>query len=330
MQEKRSEPLVSVAVSVYNHGAFIAKALDSILMQKTDFVYEIVIGDDFSTDSTIEILQLFKSEHPEKINLLLASQNQGVFKNAYGIYKNCRGKYIAMLEGDDYWTCENKLQKQVDFLENHSDYIGCFHDAEIISSVVENGNSGIAVSHTYSEYKFCSQFNHYNKDIYPWDILSRMIIPTASFIFRNQDLSGFFDQFGKVSLSLQWAMHLYIIRGSKFRYFNEAWSVYNDHPAGVTKTNDVSEFNRSNIVILKKLFHDPYYHMLRLDVKRAILREYRQILYNKRTYGKPYGFFLKNYMAFRHYSISLFYSESLYFLGRSLKKTDTDLSRNSG
>jgi glycosyltransferase involved in cell wall biosynthesis len=324
MQEPKSKPLVSIAVSVYNHEAFIAKAIDSILMQKTNFDFEIVIGDDFSTDGTGQILQSYKLKYPGKIALLHVERNQGVFKNAFEIYKYCHGKYIAMLEGDDYWTSENKLQKQVDFLESHSDYIGCFHDAEIISSVKEIHTARISTSHTYSEYKYCSQFNKYNSDIFPWDLLTRTIIPTASFVFRNLDLSGFFDNFGKVALSLQWAIHLYIIRGSKFKYFNEVWSVYNDHPAGVTKTNDVAEFNKSNIIILKKFLRDHYYRTLRLDVKRAILREYRQILYNKRSYGKPYSFFLKNYFAFWHYSFSLFFSESYYFLGRSLKKAYAD------
>ena len=95
MPEQSHKPLISIAMPVYNHGKFIAMALDSVLMQKTDFDYEIVIGDDCSTDNTRDILLSYKAQHSQKITLLLAEKNRGVFENAYGIYKNCRGRYIA-------------------------------------------------------------------------------------------------------------------------------------------------------------------------------------------------------------------------------------------
>ena len=133
MNNQNNRPLVSIAIPVYNHELYIAKAVESVLMQETSFDFEIVIGDDCSTDKTREILLSFKEKYPEKINLLLAEKNCGVLRNSFNIFKNCKGKYIAMLEGDDYWSYACKLQKQVDFLELNDDYTGCFHDARVVS-----------------------------------------------------------------------------------------------------------------------------------------------------------------------------------------------------
>ena len=117
------EPLVSVKTMTYNHEPYIQKAVDSILMQEVDFPYEIVIGEDRSTDRTREIVCNYQRRHPDRIRLRLARENlhsQGL-RPGTGGSKACRGKYIAFLEGDDYWTDRHKLQKEVDWLEARSD-----------------------------------------------------------------------------------------------------------------------------------------------------------------------------------------------------------------
>ncbi|MBN2693423.1 glycosyltransferase, partial [bacterium] len=116
------EPLVSVFMMAYNHEKYIIQAIDSILMQKVDFEYEIVIGEDCSTDQTRDILLSYKKKYPNKFNLLLHEKNVGAMKNQNAVLNACKGKYIAFCEGDDYWIDSNKLQKQVDFLEANSDY----------------------------------------------------------------------------------------------------------------------------------------------------------------------------------------------------------------
>jgi len=115
----------------YNHEKFIAQALDSVLMQQVDFDYEIVIGDDLSQDRTREILLEYRSKHPDKIRLLLYEEKQGVGGNIYHVLTNCNGTYIALLEGDDYWTSVNKLQVQVNFLQTQPEFSLCFHSVEI-------------------------------------------------------------------------------------------------------------------------------------------------------------------------------------------------------
>src|SRR4026207_1049489 len=99
-----STPKVSVYLITFNQAQFIAKALESVLMQKTVFDYEIVVGDDCSTDGTIEILKSYQQRHPQKLKLVLHNENVGMMRNALDVLANCTGEYIACLEGDDYWT----------------------------------------------------------------------------------------------------------------------------------------------------------------------------------------------------------------------------------
>ncbi|KQM44712.1 GNAT family N-acetyltransferase [Chryseobacterium sp. Leaf201] len=127
-----SPPTLSIFVMVYNHGIYLKECLDSLLMQKTAFNYDIVIGEDCSTDHSREILLNYQKLYPGKFKLLLHDKNIGAANNQEQTYKNCTGKYIAVCEGDDYWTDPLKLQKQVDFLEGNNDYSMCFHNVEKI------------------------------------------------------------------------------------------------------------------------------------------------------------------------------------------------------
>ena len=135
------EPVVSVQVSTYQHANFICDCLDGILMQEMDFPVEILIGEDESSDGTREICQAYADRHPDKIRLFLHRRENNIaihgrptgrFQSTYTRFK-CRGKYIALCEGDDYWTDPLKLQKQVDFLEGHPEYVLSHHDASIIN-----------------------------------------------------------------------------------------------------------------------------------------------------------------------------------------------------
>ena len=101
----KEEVLVSVLIITYNHEKFISETIESALNQRTDFKFEIVIGEDFSTDKTREVCESYKKLNPEVINLLPSKKNWGVIPNFIRTHKECKGKYIALCEGDDYWTC---------------------------------------------------------------------------------------------------------------------------------------------------------------------------------------------------------------------------------
>ncbi len=127
-------PRVSVAMITYNHVRYITEAVESVVSQKTTFPFEVVIGDDVSTDGTREKVIELQRQYPDKSRLLLHEKNLGgVGKpNFAATLTACRGDYIAYLEGDDYWDATDKLQRQVEFLEAHPEYVGCFHDIRML------------------------------------------------------------------------------------------------------------------------------------------------------------------------------------------------------
>src|SRR5438445_350989 len=104
-------PLVSACLITYNHARFIRQAIESILMQKVNFPWEFIIADDCSTDGTREIILEYQRRHPSLIRLLLRSSNIGAWRNGQALLSAVEGKYVALLEGDDYWSDEYKLQR---------------------------------------------------------------------------------------------------------------------------------------------------------------------------------------------------------------------------
>ncbi len=126
IEEKQID--VSVIVPVYNHEKYVAKALDSILVQKTKYKYEILIGEDCSVDRSREIIRKYEKEHPKIIRAFYRARNTGATKNGYALYMAARGRYIALLEGDDYWCDEYKIERQISFLDAHPEYIGVAHN----------------------------------------------------------------------------------------------------------------------------------------------------------------------------------------------------------
>ena len=138
------EPVVSIGVVTYNQEKYIRQCIDSILMQKVNFKYELIIGEDCSPDNTREILLEYKEKYPDIIKRILHDENVGPAKNVKSVKFEAKGKYFAGIEGDDFWIDENKLQKQFDFLENHPEYSAVGHNlyhakpnGEIIYNAVE-------------------------------------------------------------------------------------------------------------------------------------------------------------------------------------------------
>ena len=125
-----NEILVSVCCMTYNHVSFIRQCLDGFMMQKCSFSFEVLIHDDASTDGTQDIIREYVTRYPNIIKPIYQKENQyskGIDPNVKYNFSRAKGKYIAMCEGDDYWTDPYKLQKQVDFLESHPDYVMCSH-----------------------------------------------------------------------------------------------------------------------------------------------------------------------------------------------------------
>lgn len=177
MQAKRvvkEAPLVSISMLTYNHERYIRQALDSILMQKVNFRYEIVVGEDCSPDNTRSILLEYKAKHPDKFILLLHDKNIGMDANLKAVRALCNGKYRASLEGDDYWTDPYKLQKQIDFLERHPEFIGTAHRIKVVD---ENG----------SQKKGFWKNTYFTGTFYTLKNVQRMQMPgqTGTRVYRN-------------------------------------------------------------------------------------------------------------------------------------------------
>ena len=150
------KPTVSVFVMVYNQEAFLEECLKGMLMQQCNFNFEIVVGEDCSSDNSREILVDYQNKYPGKFKLLLHKTNIGAFKNQMEVFKNCKGKFIAMCEGDDYWVEPLKLQEQVNFLEANLDYVLTHSDIFIKNSSGEDiKNSRRTISNPFkiSKYK---------------------------------------------------------------------------------------------------------------------------------------------------------------------------------
>ena len=138
--ETTNFPLLSVCVQTYNQVSYIKDCLNSILAQETDFSYEILLGDDGSTDGTREVCLSYAEKYPDKIRLFLhhrennikiASKNTSIFNSLYNLY-SAKGKFLAYCDGDDIWSDLKKIQKQVNYFQNHPETVFCYHEVVLI------------------------------------------------------------------------------------------------------------------------------------------------------------------------------------------------------
>ncbi|MGE0636382.1 MAG: glycosyltransferase [Bacteroidia bacterium] len=265
---------VSVVVLTYNHQDFIAKAIESILSQKVNFKIEIIIADDSSTDKTSAIIEQLSLEKPEIITVNSSKENKGVRKNILGIVEKVKGEYLAILDGDDYWENDLKLQKQVDFLESNKEYNGIFHDAKIMH--IDTSDKVLF----HNKYLY-SQNYQFQEEIFPSDLISRtVILPSSSALLRLGKLTNNDWELITDNYSFLWKLCCLIIRGSKFYFVNEPWSVYRNHYKGISKNNN-DKFRLSHVRFLKNLLGDNYYRNHKYRVYQAIANEYKLLLDSK-------------------------------------------------
>ncbi len=148
-----SPPLVTLLCVTYNHEKYVSQTLDSFLMQETDFPFEIVIGEDCSTDKTRDVIKEYQEKYPRLIHLVTGPKNVKFANNFSRALESCRGKYIAHCEGDDYWTDPKKVQIQTDFMEKHPEYVLCGHGA------VKAPSSGVPYGDILPHGKFFSSMH---------------------------------------------------------------------------------------------------------------------------------------------------------------------------
>lgn len=210
---------VSVLMITYNHAQFIAQALDSVLMQQVDFDYEIVVGEDCSTDATREILLRYRQEYPDKIRLLLPAENLGMIRNFIETYQACRGDYLAILEGDDFWNSPSKLQRQADYLDSHPECAACFHNVQ----VVQDGDAQAA--HLFHKKALPAFFSQR-------DIVADFFIPTCSTMCRNGLVKEFPQWYYCMPMG-DWPLHVMNAQHGLFGYIDQPLASYRLHSGGI-------------------------------------------------------------------------------------------------
>lgn len=218
---------VSVSLITYNHAPFIRQAIESVLMQETDFDFELLIGEDDSRDGTREIVREYVAKYPDRIRVFFHDRKDVLFidgqptgrRNFLHNLTRARGEYIALLEGDDFWTSPHKLQNQVEFLEQHSECSACFHPVRVI---FENKEEDVL------------SMRRVAKDFYTLaDILAAgFVIPTCSYFFRNRLPAEFPDWFFSLPMG-DLPLHILVAQQGLLGYLNDQMGVYRVHSGGV-------------------------------------------------------------------------------------------------
>jgi len=210
---------VSVLLTTYNHEKWIAQAVDSVLMQKTNFDYEIVIMEDCSTDSTRDIVLDFQRKYPDKIRLILSEKNKNDSSNFITAWQTSPSQYVAILDGDDYWTSSHKLQRQVDFLDTHPEYTICFHNVTIL---YEDG-SHEPWDHACGKPKETSTLE---------DLWAGNFIPGPSPMLRK-GLFGEFLNWFDTDRWTDWPLYILNAQHGNIGYIDKLMGVYRVHSEGL-------------------------------------------------------------------------------------------------
>ncbi len=210
---------VSVLLTTYNHENYIAQALDSVLMQETDFNCEVVVLEDCSADATQDILRTYQRKYPDKIRLRLAERNQHSNKAFAEEFQASPSPYIAMLDGDDYWTSPRKLQTQVEFLRGHPECALCFHNA---LRIYEDG-SRVPLRHNSAGQKRISVLE---------DIWQGNFIAGSAAMLRKDVLGQFPDWFYDLPYG-DWPLYILCAQHGKIGYIDEIFGLYRIHSGGV-------------------------------------------------------------------------------------------------
>ncbi len=247
-------PLVSVCCMAYNHEKFIKETIESILCQKTDFPFEIIVHDDASIDGTANVIKEYAEKYPDIIKPIIQSENQyskGIWIFDTYIVPQIKGKYLALCEGDDYWCDQNKLQLQVEWMEAHLDYSLCGHNSIVLNYL------------TGEKELFNDVFQ--DRDFSFEEILAggekgRTVFHTSSFLYRadNKKMPLAFTVKGIGD----YPRLLYLATIGKVHFLSQVMSTYRSNVPGSWTTKNKTDNNRD-----KKL--DEHWHNFRQMLLRV-------------------------------------------------------------
>lgn len=293
--------MVSIFMLTYNQKNYIAQAIEGVLMQKTAFNIELVIGDDGSTDGTLKICEDYKNKHPEKIRLLSSKENRGLIKNYVRTYKECKGKYVAICDGDDYWYDALKLQNQVEILETRPEI------SVVFSNLKELYPSGKLIKAKPAAVPQITSFEN---------IILGNYIHSVTVMFRNKPLKPEIEEWILQFPYGDWQTYLWVLNeGGKIFRQEEVTAVYRKNigvSSGIMKQK--AALGEVNLRILQKMKMGKNFDLRKNQINKSIFEHKERVMgsYNKdKKFWKAFRVMLellikKNDLSiFRQYCYSL-------------------------
>lgn len=231
------KPVISIVVTVYNHERYVRRCIESIAMQRCTYPFEVLIGEDCSPDGSRAVLKELQKDLPDNFHFFYREHNMGDQGdgNSGDLLARCQGKYLAILEGDDFWTYDRKLQRQADFLETHPDYVACFHHCTVVGEDSEpNGE----------RYPDCLDEDYSYREYF----LSTMPGQTGTFMARRVPYEREKARFNELRLFESYATDrrnaFILLSLGKVRCFQEAWSAYRHIVSGGTSHSSTFSYSR--------------------------------------------------------------------------------------
>jgi glycosyltransferase involved in cell wall biosynthesis len=242
----------------YNHEQFIEQAIKGVLNQKTTYSFALVIGEDCSADNTRAVCKKLADKYPALIRLLPAQKKLGMLPNFDRTIDACNGKYIALCDGDDYWTNPNKLQKQVDFLESHPDYAICCHRIYIKKD-------------NQKPKMYADEYMPSTEATYDIDMMAKHgnLVATPSVVYRNKlfsSLPAWFDQ----SPIGDYVLHMMNAQYGKIKYFPNAMAVYREHSKGAWSGQSVMSNASNMIIVIGLLLTEPFNESVKQGLREQL------------------------------------------------------------
>jgi glycosyltransferase involved in cell wall biosynthesis len=255
---------VSVVLITYNHEQFIAQAVESVLAQQTDFAVEILVTEDCSTDRTREVVRALGARAPDRIRLLLSQRNLNSNVVTSRAIDAARGEFIALLDGDDYWSVPDKLRTQVAFLDAHPECAFCFHDALVVYEDSDKASHHFVQSH----HKGTSSLR---------DILRSNFVPGCSALIRRSALYPLPAWYEQAEYG-DWPLYLLAARHGSIGYVDATMGIYRRHAAGYWSGRSSREQYAGLVSFFNRLatHFDARY---RSDVRRARARWHATLAY---------------------------------------------------
>lgn len=234
--------LVSVCMIAYNHEAYIREAIEGVLMQQTNFEFEFIISNDASSDRTHQVISELVANSPEgkRVKYFNQPRNLGMQSNFIFALKECKGKYIALCEGDDYWTDPLKLQKQVDYISSHDDCNLVFTDVQLLLEGTGSWLKKNWATITRDKYQFK-------------DLIERNVITTCTVLFRNPNKNEEMKNWLNAFRIGDYPLYLFLLRNGYAYYLKDITAIYRQHTEGTFSLKGIENLIDKNIDVLETI-----------------------------------------------------------------------------